>query len=450
VVKVSAGKMRLDELNLTENDSSHEIATDTSYGSCDIYKIHNYDARNLDEIIKEEVVDVTITSPPYFDLKDYGHKDQIGYGQQYEEYLNDLKVVFSKVYSVTKSSGSLWVVIDSFKRDGQIVPLPFDFAAKLKEIGWKLQDIIIWRKDKTIPWTNGGSTRGIFEYVLFFSKSNQYQYFSDRVRNYQDLKKWWVKYPERYHPKGKNLDEVWEFPIPMQGSWGQGYIRHFCPLPEGLVDRIINLSTNESDVVFDPFSGSGTVPAQASFRNRKHIGFELNKEYIAMFDSYVEANIKSKRSEFTQSIHKLRESEAFEHLILNLRALKLAKVIKKELSNHEIKVKKIFVDHNLAKLVDNKKFSHVFFRLLVEKEISSEQVLKILETSPTVTKFRLELAIEALADEKLFYQLLPNDNLYLYSEQNTYKYKADVDKTSRLAGLILSQIEVDLNEKDYE
>ncbi len=165
-----------------------------------IYSIHNKDARKLDDVIKEKLVDVTITSPPYFDLKDYGHKDQIGYGQQYDQYLNDLQSVFAKVFSATKDTGSLWVVIDSFKRNGEIVPLPFDFAAKLKEIGWKLQDIIIWHKDKTIPWVNGGSTRGIFEYVLLFTKTAKYKYFVDKVRNYQDLKKWWVKYPERLSP----------------------------------------------------------------------------------------------------------------------------------------------------------------------------------------------------------------------------------------------------------
>jgi len=262
--------------------------------STTLFTIHNKDSRTLDKTIKEALVDVTITSPPYFDLKDYGHKKQIGYGQEYNKYLSDLAKVFSKVFAVTKDSGSLWVVIDSFKRDGEIVPLPFDFAAKLKKIGWKLQDIIIWHKDKTVPWTNGGVTRNIFEYILVFSKTSKFKYNPDSVRSCEGLKKWWVKYPERYHPKGKSLEEVWDFPIPVQGSWGTGYIKHFCPLPEALVDRIINLTTDEGDVVLDPFSGSGTVPAQASFRNRKYIGFELNTEYIEMFKSYEKENLEKK------------------------------------------------------------------------------------------------------------------------------------------------------------
>lgn len=437
------------KIKIDSSDYNESIST-ISNELTSIYGIHNMDARNLDTVIGEKLVDVTITSPPYFDLKDYGHKDQIGYGQQYDQYLDDLKSVFSKVYSVTKDTGSLWVVIDTFKRDGEIVTLPFDFAAKLKDVGWKLQDIIIWHKDKTKPWVNGKTTRGIFEYVLLFTKTAKYKYFVDKVRNYQDLKKWWVKYPERYHPKGKSLDEVWHFPIPAQGTWGNGYIRHFCPLPEGLVDRIISLTTEEQDVILDPFSGSGTVPAQALFRNRKHIGFELNEEYIQMFHSYVKANIEIKRSEFSQSIQKLRESDDFEKLLLDLRALKLAKVIKKELSQQEIKVQQIYVDRLALEPVDKKKFAKVFFRLLISKDVPTEIVTNILESSSAVSKFRLELALEVITDKQSFLELLPEGNLYLYSEQNTHRFKLETDKSSELDSLILSQIKVDLNEKEYE
>lgn len=92
--------------------------------------IYNIDARDISKIIKEEIVDVTITSPPYFDLKDYGYDGQIGYGQQYETYLDDLKTVFEGVYNCTKSTGTLWVIIDAFKRNDEVITLPFDFSKK--------------------------------------------------------------------------------------------------------------------------------------------------------------------------------------------------------------------------------------------------------------------------------------------------------------------------------
>ena len=68
--------------------------------------IYNHDARKLNEILKEKTVDVTITSPPYFDMKDYGYKEQIGFGQNYKQYLADLKIVFKNVYDCTKDTSN--------------------------------------------------------------------------------------------------------------------------------------------------------------------------------------------------------------------------------------------------------------------------------------------------------------------------------------------------------
>ena len=203
-------------------------------------KIFNADSREILGMLGDSIqVKCTITSPPYFDMKDYGVENQIGFGQSYEEYLMDLVKIFSDIYKITYKDGSLWVVIDSFKRENQVVALPFDLSNKLKATGWLLQDIIIWKKDKTVPWSNNGFVQRKFEYILFFTKTSNFKYNKDNVRNFDtnQLKKWWVKYPERYNPKGKALDEIWEFPIPVQGSWGNKYIRHFCPLPKAMVAK---------------------------------------------------------------------------------------------------------------------------------------------------------------------------------------------------------------------
>src|SRR5438132_8638232 len=118
--------------------------------------IHIHDSRKISEILPTKVIDVTITSPPYFVLKDYGVRQQIGYGQSYDVYLSDLAQVFLQVYSATKPRGSLWVVIDTFQRNQELLPLPFDLAAKLKTIGWVLRDVIIWKKLRTLPWIHQG------------------------------------------------------------------------------------------------------------------------------------------------------------------------------------------------------------------------------------------------------------------------------------------------------
>lgn len=143
--------------------------------------IHHQDARAINDVINQKIVSTTITSPPYFDMKDYGSENQIGYGQSYSEYLKDLKKVFLAIYNITKDNGTLWIIIDSFKKDGRVIPLPFDLERELTSIGWMLQDIIIWKKDRTVPWSSKGRTQRKFEYILFFSKTNNYNYYAKRV-----------------------------------------------------------------------------------------------------------------------------------------------------------------------------------------------------------------------------------------------------------------------------
>src|SRR5690242_6451874 len=101
------------------------------------------DSRKLPRLLpRRQFIDVTITSPPYWNVKDYGRAFQIGHGQTYERYLHDLAQVFQAVHSCTKPTGSLWVVSDTLKLDGELRLLPFDLANELKQVGWKLQDII--------------------------------------------------------------------------------------------------------------------------------------------------------------------------------------------------------------------------------------------------------------------------------------------------------------------
>ena len=134
-------------------------------------KYLNRDARGLYSLFRDKsIVDVTITSPPYWNLKDYNSHMQIGCGQTYENFMDDLSTVFSEVYQVTKPKGSLWVISDTIKIKGQMKLFPFDLANRLQSVGWMLQDVIIWNKDKTIPWSHKGKMRSIFEYILFFPK----------------------------------------------------------------------------------------------------------------------------------------------------------------------------------------------------------------------------------------------------------------------------------------
>jgi DNA modification methylase len=412
--------------------------------------MYNQDSRNIKKFIKNNSISTTITSPPYYDMKDYGDKKQIGYGQSYDSYLNDLQKVFKNVYDITKEDGSLWIIIDTFKKNGQVVPLPFDLTSKLVEIGWLLQDIIIWKKDKTVPWSHNGFVQRKFEYILFFTKSKQYKYYKDRVRIYDtsQLKKWWVKYPERYNPKGKALDEVWEYPIPTQGSWGDKYIRHFCPLPMDMIGTMIQLTTDEQDIILDPFAGSGSVLIQASYMNRKYIGFELNKFYIEMFNKYLQDTLDTGRKKYKLFLTNKGQTD-FEKTILDLRALKYARVIQKKFMENEKYF--IYVEPIGNSQIKNKliKVKYIFIsnNKLIKKNIEK---LKELTNKPPLSKFGIEPIFEF---EENFDELALKDiNIYGYTKTNTYYTQEKIDCIKNISRKIsiLSSIEVLLNENDYE
>jgi DNA modification methylase len=415
-------------------------------------KVFLDDARNLRKKIKKLSLDVTITSPPYFDMKDYGHSDQVGFGQSYENYLNDLKRIFKDVYAATKDSGSLWVVIDTFKRDGAVVPLPFDFAKEASTAGWKLQDIIVWKKDKTVPWSKKGTTRKIFEYVLFFSKGANFKYYSERTREIKDLKEWWIRYPERYNPNGKSLEEIWEFSIPTQGSWGDGYIRHFCPLPEELVRRIITLTTDEGDIVFDPFSGSGTVPAQAAFMQRKYYGFELNPEYIKMFESYLDTNIKSRVAAYAKSKVSIDEN-SFRETIIDLRILKYGRSLAKKINSAGAKVLKLWIERSNETPSGKHDIASAKYTILMEKTSDKNETkrrIAEITNTPPLSKFGISAKFDILNDADDFIEKLPDSELFIYTANNTHQYINTSAKKINLAdSYIFSSIAVNINEEIY-
>ena len=406
----------------------------------------NEDARNILKIIPDDIkITTTITSPPYFDMKDYNSDNQIGYGQSYENYLTDIQTVFDGVFKRTKDDGTLWVIIDTFKRNNQVVTLPFDVSNKLKDIGWLLQDIIIWKKDKTVPWSTNGFMQRKFEYILFFSKTPKYKSNKDNVRVYNTdhLKRWWVKYPERYNPKGKALDEIWEFPIPTQGSWGKKYIRHFCPLPESMVATMIQISSDENDIVFDPFAGSGTVLTQSAYMKRKYLGMELNPEYVKMFENYLDQTFEDKNNKYELYKDNLGQDQ-FEFNIINLRALKYARVLVSKIEK-DLKLKnfKIFVTINGDSKKENK-LKEVEYNIIGLTE--SPQIINYLNETiikPPLSKFGVD-PIFIYSDE---FSLTTNQ-YFGYTKTNTHAYVKNVQIDSEKIRVI-SDICVDLNENDY-
>lgn len=401
--------------------------------------IINGDSRDLNNLIGEDVVfQTTITSPPYYDMKDYGVVGQIGFGQKYEDYLNDLTDIFRKIREHTAEDGSLWIIIDTFKRKDNIVLLPFDIANRLTSIGWFLQNVIIWKKDKTVPWSSGSFVQRKFEYILFFSKNSTYKSYGDRVRIYDksELKKWWIKYPERYNPKGKALGEIWEYPIPVQGSWGKQYIRHFCPLPKEMVATMIAVSTDEDDCVFDPFSGSGTVPSQAAYMNRRYIGIELNPEYARQSQQYIDNTIQDGFEEYRRLVQHVGQDE-FMSTIMSLRALKYGRILLNKVEKQfgivgKLKIIVCPVDllegrisYTIIGVIDKSLFDYV------SQCISKAPLSKFGIIPQFIHKQEIEVPYEC----RWFY----------YSRTNSHKYMRRVKISSNKVAVI-SNICVDIND----
>jgi DNA modification methylase len=415
-------------------------------GHCSI--VHG-DARKLSAKLSENSINVTVTSPPYFDMKDYGVDGQIGFGQSYEAYLEDLTGVFSEIHRATRDDGSLWIVIDTFRKEHEVLPLPFDLTARLRAVGWILRDVIIWKKDRTLPWIHKGTTRKIFEYILVLSKSRgPYKYHADNFRETHDLKSWWIRYPERYNPRGKSLEEIWSFDIPTQGSWGKKYIRHFCPLPQQLVHRIVRLTTDAGDVVLDPFAGTGTVPLAANALNRRAIGFELNAAYIEKFnEQVVESKVGSKPLQTPSVV------DDFERQIINLRGLKYARTMLKRLkgeSRAELP-SQVIVTVSKKKPTEQFKIARFEYLLLFNESPSDlvKQRIKQLTLAPPLSKYGIQPDFKFAKLGLKIWRQASSHRLYAYSTTNTHSYKETIPAGAayETVGLpILSPIRMKLEE----
>ena len=382
-----------------------------------IFDYHINDSRKLGTILNKKIIDVIITSPPYWNLKDYGSENQIGFGQRYEKYLNELIVILDEAGKYLKDKGSMWIIVDSFKKGGNIRMLPFEINQKLQELSseWHLQDIIIWQKNKTLPWSAKGKLRNIFEYILFFTKSpNKFNFYVDELREVE-LKKWWPKYPERYNPKGKVPSRVWEISIPVQG-WGNSWVKHFCPFPPELIQNILLLTTKKGDVVLDIFAGSGSVLAQSKVMGRKAIGFDLNYEYKKMYEKTVLPYYN--RLWETESKEKLMEKKKVQNYLSKtiplLRKTKYCFSLAKELKKEELE---LFEKINFAFAYNhNKDIEYVY---VVEENSPTEDIkswLIKLSDNKNMKKFSLNPKIEVLTLKEFKNRARLDTIFFIYSE----------------------------------
>jgi site-specific DNA-methyltransferase (adenine-specific) len=230
--------------------------------------------------LPDNCIDLTVTSPPYDNLREYN-----GYSFDFETLVKEL-------YRVTKQGGVVvWIVSDATV-NGSETGTSFRQALFFKEVGFNLHDTMIWAKD-TMTFPDNTRYGNAFEYMFVFSKGSPKTF--NPIRDKEN--KW---SGTKIHGTSRGVDgktfrksNDGKTSVAEMGArlnvWQQTGVRssnerfgHPAPFPERLVkDHIISWS-NEGDVVFDPFMGSGTTALCARLLGRKYIGFEISQEYVDM------------------------------------------------------------------------------------------------------------------------------------------------------------------------
>lgn len=240
-----------------------------------------FDSAEKMTLIKDREVDLMVTSPPYWDLKNYFKDGQIGQ-ESYSQYLDRLNAVWSETYRVLNDNGSMWININTRFKNKKPILIPQDIINQCRSIGFKLKDIVVWHKSSGIP-THKYNIVDRYEYFLWFVKNDKYCFNIDYLSSINDY-------------KNRNLKGGLLWNINRKaGSVGKDFI-HPAIYPIKLIERIIELCSSEGQLVLDPFLGSGTSLIAAQNTQRSFVGYEYNEE----FESLIRHRLK--KSEIDENI----------------------------------------------------------------------------------------------------------------------------------------------------
>lgn len=283
------------------------------------------------KLLRDKSIDCIVTSPPYWQLRDYGVDGQLGLEDTAEEYIEKLIEIFNECWRVLKETGTVFInmgdtysnvnskfisgsnnknyYIDKqtaktrkktdIRRKSKMM-IPERFAIAMIERGWILRNEIIWHKPNVVPEAVQDRFTNDFEKIYFFTKNEkyffekQYEAFAEKTltafkdgimptgkkkmlgagENRTGMREVNKPWKVAYNEKGRNMRTVWK--IATKGISEA----HFATSPEKLVRRCILAGCPENGIVLDPFLGSGTTLKVAKQLNRSGIGIELNQEYI--------------------------------------------------------------------------------------------------------------------------------------------------------------------------
>ncbi len=257
------------------------------------HKIINGDSRQMTEL-PDNSVHLAITSPPYWQLKDYGTDNQIGFHDSYENYINNLNLVWKECYRVLHNGCRLCINIgDQFARAVyygryKVIPIREEIIKFCENIGFDYMGAIIWQKVTTSNTTGGGVQMGSYpyprngilkldyEFILVFKK------LGDSPKPTKEQKE-----------LSKMTAEEWN--TFFAGHWNFAGARqsgHIAMFPEELPRRLIKMFSFVGETVLDPFVGSGTTALAAKNTDRNSVGYEINPAFIPIIKEKLEVHQK--------------------------------------------------------------------------------------------------------------------------------------------------------------
>ena len=252
---------------------------------------HKYiigDCREMKRVPNESV-HLIVTSPPYWQLKNYDVDSQIGFGQTYEDYINSLNMVWLECFRALKPGSRLCINIgDQFARSTyygryKIVPIHSEIIRFCETIVFDYMGSIIWQKQTNMHTSGGGKVMGSFPYpkggilkvdyenILIFKKQGKAETPTQKAKDASILTiEEWQTY----------FSTHWTF-------GGERQNKHIAVFPEELPYRLIRMFSFCGDVVLDPFMGSGTTALAALKNGRSVVGYELNPDFFKFYGDKV-------------------------------------------------------------------------------------------------------------------------------------------------------------------
>lgn len=390
--------------------------------------IINGDSRQMSELHNESV-HLIVTSPPYWQLKDYGTENQIGFHDDYETYVNHLNLIWKECFRVLHKGCRLCINIgDQFARSTyygryKVIPIHSEIIKFCEMVGFDFMGQIIWQKTTTMNTSGGGAVMGSFphprngivkldfEYILLFKKQGN------------------APKPTKNQKENSTMtNEEWN--TYFNGHWyfsGAKQDKHLAMFPEELPHRLIKMFSFPEETILDPFMGSGTTAHAARNLGRNSVGYEINPDFIPIIQDKIGMN----------DILSEVKIEVVKQMDLKI--------------NFETEIQKLpyqFVDtHKLDKKIDVKKIQYgskidaestgkreEYFSV---KEVISPELIKLnndliirligIKQNPEIDKKATEWLMNKLKGKKVFlrYDEVKHDEdkflmVYLYLQNKTF------------------------------